>query len=141
MRNAMTFWTSRCVPCLLAILACSATRPPAVAPIPGLRVPGQDQARWYARQRDSLSSLDAVKEANDARARGDCRLLGVVTLALVVPGAGPNWREYRYGVFYFPGTGDMISSPEQGEYQGAASAYAARYNATQLHASTPCKLT
>jgi hypothetical protein len=127
--------------CLIPLLAlaCSKSQVPQPQPIPGLRVPATDRAAWYLRQRDSLLALNPVDQATAALARGDRRLLGIVTLSLLVPGVGPNWRHYKPGILVFPGTGDYIASPEQGSYQSAAFEYAARYNDAIVRGKPCCQ--
>ena len=120
-------------------LACGRSQAPQPQPIPGFRVPATGQSAWYLRQRDSLLALDPEAQASQALERGDRRLLGIVTLSLVVPGAGPAWHRYKPGILVFPGTGDYIASPEQGSYQSAAFEYAARYNAALLRNKACCE--
>src|SRR5712692_9971975 len=124
--------------CLLA-LACSHSQAPQTQPLPGLHLPTTDKAAWYLRQRDSLVALDPVAEATAALAKGDRHLLGIVTYTLVVPGIGRSWPNYKPGILVFPGTGDFITSSEQGSYQRTAMEYAAKYNATILRASPCCE--
>lgn len=76
-----------------------------------------------------LRAADAAAEADAALAKGDRRFVGVMGIALAVPGVAwsPELRQ-RYGVRLLEGTGDVISGEAQREYQLAAADYARRYN-------------
>jgi hypothetical protein len=103
--------------------------------LPGPKPPGWGTPEWHAFigwMHDSLAAADPERDAQQAVARGDLHLLGVLSEAgAEVPGL-KNWTKYKPGIYLLPATGDLIEGADHLEYIRVAHAYARQYNKTVL---------
>jgi len=83
----------------------------------------------YAAQIEALESADPAADVNRAIAAGDLRFVGVIGVALIVPGA-PDWVHVtpQGHVRYIPNTSDAFESEEHARLQQIAYNYAEKYN-------------
>jgi hypothetical protein len=84
----------------------------------------------YADQIRSLQAADVSAEVAAAVSKGDFRFVGVMGLALAVPGVPDYQDKYaaKYGVRVIEHTSDAIESSEHAQLQEVARTYAERYN-------------
>lgn len=77
-----------------------------------------------------LNPARAERDAQDAIAAGDTRLLAVAGFSLEAPGSGLNIAEAEntYGVLEIEGTSDFHQWPGEGWLNERARDYAERYN-------------
>ena len=82
-----------------------------------------DQLRW-------LYKANPEKDAKQAIAKGDFRLLAVYGYTLIVPGIKGDYTKYKktYGIHPIEGTSDFIQNKEHGKLNALASKYAEKYN-------------
>ena len=86
-----------------------------------------DQLQW-------LYKVNPEKDANQAIAKGDFRLMAVYGYTLIVPGIKGDYRKYEktYGIHPIEGTSDFIKNNEHGKLNALAKKYAEKYNLTIL---------
>lgn len=82
-----------------------------------------EQLRW-------LYKADPGKDAKQAIAKGDFRLVAVYGYTLIIPGLNGDLSKYEklYGIRVIEGTSDVMQNEEHGKLNALASEYAKKYN-------------